>query len=258
MIVRKKTMAFLLSDYKKLLEFLKQKGYSFGPVKTYYEGVIPPFIFLRHDVDRFSSRAVKMAQAEHNLNVSSTYYFRCDRKGVFPCKAIKKIAALGHEVGFHYETVARTKGDLSAAVKFFERELGSLRKIVDVKTVTAHGSPLSRHSNIGYGEELGTKRFGLLGEPMADMDFSRVFYITDTGGVFGSPNNLRDWSDGRNLRVATAPSELSKILIPQKEPMILLNSHPERWPSSMVGLLQAVGIDMGVILLKKIVRSLSR
>jgi len=251
-------MAFLLADYRRLLEALEKKGYSLGPVRTYYEGVLPPFVFLRHDVDRLPGRAVKMAQAEHDLSVSSTYYFRCDRKGVFPCKTIKKIAALGHEVGFHYETVARTKGDLSAAVKLFEREVERLRKIADVKTVTAHGSPLSRHSNTGYSEELGIKRFGLLGEPMADMDFSRVFYITDTGGVFGSPDNLRDWSDGKNLRVATAPSELSNILVPQKEPMILLNSHPERWPSGMVGFLQAIGIDMGVILLKKIVRSLRR
>jgi len=251
-------MAFLLSDYKKLLEFLKKKGYSFGPVKTYYEGVIPPFIFLRHDVDRFSSRAVKMAQAEHDLNVSSTYYFRCGRKGAFPSGSIKKIAALGHEIGFHYETMVREKGDLSASLKLFGHELEGLRKIADVKTVSAHGSPLSRYYNADIRKRLPLKRFSLVGEPMVDMDFSKILYVTDTGGTFGSQHNLRDRSVGRNFKIPSSPFSLGEMLVPEKKPMILLSCHPERWPCGGVGLLQAAGMDMGAIVLKKIVRSLRR
>jgi hypothetical protein len=152
--------------------------------------------------------------------------------------------------------MAHNTGNLSAAFRCFKCELEGLRKIADVKTIAAHGSPLSKHSNMGYTQRLELKQFGLLGEPMVDMDFSRMIYVTDTGGIFGSSNNLRDWSDGKNLLTPMAPSGLAQMLTPQKEPMVLLNCHPERWASNRLEFVQATGFDIAVILLKKIIRSI--
>ena len=101
---------------------------------------------------------------------------------------------------------------------------------------------------------LDLKKLGLLGEPSLDMDFSSTLYITDSGGIFGGTNNLRDKVDGKNLFKPTHPKDLGKIFNPQKEPMILLSTHPERWPDGFIGLVQASIIDWGVNLAKRIIR----
>ena len=237
------SVAFLLRDYVELLLALQNKGYSLGPVKDYFLGYTPPFIFLRHDVDRFSARALNMATAERCIGVTSTYYFRSGSGGEFPCEHIMSIASMGHEIGFHYESVTRDRGDRGYAVELFEKDLASLRRIADVKTVAAHGSPLSKFCSMGYSATMDLERLELLGEPGVGFDFSKVLYVTDTGGVFGSSNNLRDWSNGRNLGKPVTPWELGVMLRPRSEPSVLVNSHPERWPSSRAGLIQARLMD---------------
>ena len=243
-------MAFLLSEYAKLLEVLKKEGYSLEPVKTYYESPISPCIYLRHDVDRFPSRAERMSEIENQLGISSTYYFRCDIEGVFPTKSIKRVAELGHEVGYHYETMARHKGDMEKAAEAFKRELTALKTLADVKTVSAHGSPLSKYSNVKYSEKIDLKELCILGESTIDYDFSKVLYVTDTGGIFGSPFNLRDWAKGKNLNTSTKCHELIRILKPKVEPLVLLNTHPERWPESFLTYLHAESMDLLINMIK--------
>lgn len=247
-------MAFPLSAYVDLLHRLREKGYSLGPISRYFEGFRPPFVFLRHDVDRLSSRAVHMARGEQNMGVKATYYFRCDGRTRFPEEEIRFVADMGHEVGFHYETVVRMKADPDRVIGRFTEELAALRRITTVKTVTAHGSPLAKLSNVGYTKTLDLGEFGLVGDPAVNIDFSKVLYVTDSGGVYGSPNNLRDWSEGKNLRRPTPPKELAKALDPRQEPLVVLSSHPERWPIGFVGLMQARATDFAVNVLKRLVK----
>lgn len=251
-------MAFPLSAYLNLLHELCEKGYHLGPISKYFEGSTPPFVFLRHDVDRLPFRAVNMAAAENALGAASTYYFRCDAAMRFPEQSIRRIASLGHEVGFHYETVVRMRAEPGRVIQQFTQELAALRKIATVKTVTAHGSPLAKLSNVGYTKTLDLAEFGLIGDPAAGIDFSRVLYVTDTGGTYGSRDNLRDWSEGKNLRQPVSPQELAKQLDAQQEPLVVLSSHPERWPMSLAGLLQARMTDGLINMLKHAVNSRRR
>jgi len=57
-------------------------------------------IILRHDVDRAVVRALDMAQLEHEYDITSTYYFR-HTEDVFRPEIMRKIADMGHEIGFH-------------------------------------------------------------------------------------------------------------------------------------------------------------
>lgn len=243
-------MAFPLSDYLGMLSALAGAGYHFGPVRRYWESWAPPFIFLRHDVDRFVNRAVRMAEAEHDAGFSSTYYFRCRPTGRFPEEAIRKTASLGHEVGYHYEVFTRAKGNEELALRLFREELASLRAIAEVVTVAAHGSPLSLYSNMHLTNFLDLTALGLLGEPQVHMDFSRMLYVTDTGGVFGSPNNRRDWSDGKNLRTPTAPQLLPEVIHPETEASVLISTHPERWPEGHAAVILQRALDWGANTLK--------
>lgn len=247
-------MAFPLSAYINLLHDLREKGYRLGPIGEYFEGVAAPFIFLRHDVDRFSSRAVHMARGEQVMGVKATYYFRCDDRLRFPEENIRFVAEMGHEVGFHYETVVRMNAEPDRVMERFAQELAALREIAAVKTVTAHGSPLAKLSNVGYTKMLDLAKFGLVGDPAVNIDFSRVLYVTDSGGVYGSSNNLRDWSAGKNLRRPTPPRELAEALDPVGEPLVVLSSHPERWPIGFVGVMQARATDLAVNMLKRLVK----
>ncbi len=51
-----------------------------------------------------------MAHLEHDLGVAGTYSFRAT-PGVWDAGAMDNIAALGHELGYHYEDPAIAKGD---------------------------------------------------------------------------------------------------------------------------------------------------
>ncbi|WP_269849870.1 hypothetical protein [Methanosarcina horonobensis] len=68
------------------------------------------FVLLRHDVDRMPGRALATAQIEHELGIKATYYFRTS-ENVFKPDIIRQIRDMGHEIGYHYETLSEAKGD---------------------------------------------------------------------------------------------------------------------------------------------------
>src|SRR4029077_6277419 len=63
-----------------------------------------PRLLLRHDVDQHPASALRMAAIERELGVLSTWYFRWRTANP---RVIEAIAAEGHAVGLHYETLTR-------------------------------------------------------------------------------------------------------------------------------------------------------
>ena len=107
------------------------------------------------------------------------------------------------------------------------------------------------HANAGLAAQFDLRRLGILGDAGEHMDFSRLLYITDTGGIYGSPANVRDRVKGRNWMTPTPPRELAERLHPKMEPLVLLSSHPERWPARRVEVLVQSGLDTVVNGLKR-------
>lgn len=66
-------------------------------------------VILRHDVDARPQNSLKLAYLEHSLGIHGTYYFRMPN--TFHVSIIREIAALGHEIGYHYETMATVGND---------------------------------------------------------------------------------------------------------------------------------------------------
>jgi hypothetical protein len=58
--------------------------------------------------------SVVLARVEAALNIFSTYYFRTV-PSVFNERAIREIAELGHEIGYHYEDLDHADGNLERA-----------------------------------------------------------------------------------------------------------------------------------------------
>jgi len=194
---------FTLTVYENLLSELKKAEYKFATFVDFMEKKPKEgkLIILRHDVDKSPRKALEMAEMEKRLGVRGTYYFRI-KEDVFSEDEIKKIAAMGHEIGYHYEDLDAARGDVGAALALFKRNLERLREIFPVKTICMHGSPMSKYDNRNIWDERSYREFGIIGEPYFDIDFNEVMYLTDTGRMWdGWGVSIRDKVRGEGLEV---------------------------------------------------------
>jgi hypothetical protein len=170
-----------------------------------------------------------MARIESELGIKSTYYFRA-RSSTFKPAIIEEIADLGHEIGYHYENLSDTAGDMEDAIRDFERNLMRFRALVPIRTICMHGSPLSKWDNRELWKEFDYKAFGLIGEPYLSIDYTTVVYVSDTGRTWKEDLfNVRDKvRSSFKLEIKTTP-DLIKIFKSKKYKSFHILSHPERW-----------------------------
>lgn len=203
-------MDFTLNTLKIFLNSLYNNGYRFAVVSDYLKACknITKQIILRHDVDARPQNAFHLARIEHSLGIRGTYYFRTVPAS-YDEAVIREIAGLGHEIGYHYETLAQIVNRLSVisdrwdgmdkenildnAYQMFIENLEKLRNIVPVETICMHGSPLSRFDNREIWKKNDYRELGIIGEASMDIDFSKVAYYTDTGRRWdGADVSIRD------------------------------------------------------------------
>lgn len=185
-------MDFNLKTYHSLLEAFQNQDYAFLSFAEFLQHPTDKAVILRHDVEKRYRNALGIARLQHAKGIRGTYYFRI-LNGKLQRDIIKEIAALGHEIGYHYDDLSHCKGDHEAAIQRFERHLTMLREIAPVKTICMEGAPLSKHDNRDLWKIYDYRDYGIIGEPYLDLDFSRVFYLTDTGRRWdGGTVSLRD------------------------------------------------------------------
>ena len=105
------TAAAMTFDGEGYASFLRQalaKGYSVGPLCEALDAP-PRHLVLRHDVDYSLDRALAMAEIEHEAGVRSTYFVMLASafyNALSPRSRslMAKIAALGHEIGLHWDS----------------------------------------------------------------------------------------------------------------------------------------------------------
>jgi hypothetical protein len=210
---------FTLNSYTTLIKALLSKGFLFKTFAEYLEKPGNMTIVLRHDVDRFPENSLVFATIQTNIGLKGTYYFRATPES-WNEAIIRKIAAMGHEVGYHYEDLSfawaklkaqgtgrRAQGEeleklvVDIGIESFERNLEKLRKIVPVKTICMHGSPMSRWDSRLLWKYYDYRDFGIIGEPYFDIDFNEVLYLTDTGRRWdGDLVSIRDKAQGTGHR----------------------------------------------------------
>ncbi len=187
-------------------------------------------ISFRHDVDRKPEKSLKMAQLEHEYGVKATYYFRMKPES-YNEKIIREIIALGHEIGYHYESLCDTNGDFALGLEDFKENLAKLRELYPVTKIAMHGRPTSPYDSRDLWKKYDYHELGIEYEPYFDTDYNEVLYITDAGRAWG------DDSINRRDRVSTKYyfdlTSLDKILmaLEKKElpDKIIMNIHPEHW-----------------------------
>jgi hypothetical protein len=187
---------FSLNTYISLIEKMGKQGYSFKTFTDFIDKPQGKKVVLRHDVDIRKENSLEFARIQYKMGIVGTYYFRIVPQS-FDEKVIEEITGLGHEIGYHYETMdtvckkikdksKKTKAidyDLliDSAYEEFCRNLEIFRKIVPVITICMHGSPLSKYDNRAIWEKYDYKKLGIIADPYFDVDFDDVLYLTDTG-----------------------------------------------------------------------------
>lgn len=238
-------MDFTLAKYTELLQGLKAGGYRFLTFEQYCsdKAVLGDdrFVILRHDVDLKSENSLATAKIEHSLGIQASYYFRVVKQSNKP-EIIKAIAGLGHEIGYHYEDMSLCEGDAEKAMDHFKSQLDYFRQYYPVKTICMHGAPRSKYDGRDLWKHFDYHDLGIMGEPYFDVDFAKVFYLTDTGRRWDGFNvSVRDkvpvyqdeWIRQGLVYHSTADilHALQNDELPER---LMMTTHPQRWIDNRV------------------------
>jgi hypothetical protein len=226
---------FTINTYEQLLKIIREQGFQPLPFKDYFGNPSPPakFIILRHDVDERPGNALRMAKIEHEMGICATYYFRIVKISNNP-SIIRQIAALGHEIGYHYEDFSACHGDMKEAIEMFRKHLEYFRTFYPVKTVCMHGSSMSGYDNRELWKKYSLSDFGLIGEPYLSVDYSKVFYLTDTGRCWdGGKYSVRDFVDIRyDISFHSSKNIMEGAITNRLPDRVILQSHT-LWTNSV-------------------------
>jgi hypothetical protein len=231
-------MDFTLKTYRNLLQTLIKQGYTFQTYAQFITAPAPKAIILRHDVDNLKQNSLTFAKIQAQHNVKGTYYFRTIPQS-YDEQVIKEMASLGHEIGYHYETMDTSRGNVDKAYDEFCTNLQTFRKIVPVTTICMHGSPMSKYDNRDIWKKYDYRQIGLIAEPYFDTNFNQIFYLTDTGRRWdGEKVSIRDKAMKGSEATNPAFTKLhfkttfdiieaaNQNLLPSQ---IMFTFHPQRW-----------------------------
>ena len=252
---------FTFFKYRRLCDSVKALG---RPTLTFDQFCqrpkdTSPVVVLRHDVDRCFAKALDMARFEARRGLRATYFVRMI-PALFQPHKIRELYRLGHEVGYHYEVLTKARGDRALALALFEKELASLRQVVPVHSASMHGSPLSPWNNLAIWQESEIGRFGLMLEASLTVDYTGVYYFTDTGRSWNADRfNIRDRVNSpQPLRPVHTTDELIDFLEAEPSLSMVINTHPNRWARTRLDHCAGYALDQAANLAKWIMSEICR
>lgn len=226
---------FTIYAYKELLDTLISAGYEFKTFRDYLKNPLEKVVILRHDVDKKPGNSLRFAEIEHEKGLKASYYFRIVPESLHVDKLLA-IKELGHEIGYHYEDMDPAKGDPEKAIKSFEENLQKLRNLAQIDTICMHGSPLSKYDNKDLWQHYDYRSYGIIGEPYFDIDYSELFYITDTGRKWNNRDaSIRDKVESPfEIEVKSTQHFIEQIKTGKMPDQVMINTHPQRWNDELV------------------------
>ncbi len=177
----------------------------------------------------------------------------------FRKECIKTIYQLNHEVGYHYEVLNESGGDIQKAIDLFSKHLAEFRSFVPIDTICQHGGFLGEDTASSFkGLFITTwkiingkmkldsfrsndiwsyakmKNFGLLGEAYLSLDFNKILYLSDTGLRWdGYKNRVLDVVDTDYYKekqlIARKTDDLLQLIKAGKYEKMNLLMHPANW-----------------------------
>lgn len=226
-------MDWTLAKYNELCAALVQAGYQGIGMSDYMTAPnrAEKIVLLRHDVDSRPAHSLKMGEIENQHGLKATYFYRTV-KSAFDPSVLKKMHALGHEVGYHYETLAQANGNIGNAISLFEQELARMRQFAPITSVSMHGSPLHPYDNRDIWQHTTPDKFNLCGEVYLSIDYTNLTYLSDTGRTWHPTRyNVRDHTTVPPHYFVETTDDLISLIRTTEIPRLCLLTHPERWQS---------------------------
>jgi hypothetical protein len=216
-------------EYGRLLKAALGAGYKLVTLEDFLDGAggPGPLLILRHDVDQHPASALTMSEAEVELGVRSTWYFRW--RTAEP-SVIRELRRRGGEIGLHYETLSRQalRGSIGEAGSLEERlsaararlreEIATFTELFgSIRSVAAHGD--TRVPGVRNGDLLRDETWSDYGIDYDANDAMRrhrlAAWLTDRSSAEGG------WSD-----------DLDPFsLVREGQTPILCLTHPNNWVS---------------------------
>jgi hypothetical protein len=220
---------FTFDAYGNILDELLAMGYKTLCVRALAsETPDEPWILMRHDVEWGGKRALAFARMERDRGIVATYYFHGPhRRKVFDTAVMKSIAEMGHEIGYHYETLDLTGGDFQKAEELFAEQLEAFRQNgIPIDTVCMHGNPrikkegYSRNADL-FKDRLSVLRdeYDLLGEAYYLSGPDNPSYVSDVGIRFS-----QGWGESSTGFIET--------LRRNRPEQVYFLTHPDYWSRS--------------------------
>ncbi len=266
---------FTLKKYKVLLGTLISKGYTFRTFEEIMTKDPVKSVTIRHDVDKYPMKALKMAEIEKKMGVCSSYHFRIVGRLKTP-EIYRKIIEMGHEIAYHYEdltmasrnskTISFNNEIFNNAYVSFRKNLSYLRELYPVKVISMHGDPIHALDNRILWDHFNYRNDGILCEVYLDIDYSKVLYITDTGRSWNTSSaNIRDKVSSGSGSTASEPldvkynfratNDIIKAILSERLPyQIIINIHPQRWAADPVHWLEELILQNIKNLIKPLLR----
>jgi len=261
-------MDFTYQRYTNLLITLLNAGYQFLPVRDMSDLTQPnptqpdpqtKLIYLRHDVDLRPANSLQCATIEYKMGIKATYYFRAVPES-YDEDIIRQIAAMGHEIGYHYESLTTCNGDIDKAYEDFTSNLDNFRKITKITTISMHGSPRSKFDSKDIWTKYDYHPLDLTIEPYLDSDWSKIFYLTDTGRRWdGYKVSVRDripiYQEQWHKEGKTYHSTIDIIAAAQRGTLpyrIMMTTHPQRWNDKLTDSLKELILQNAKNIVKRL------
>lgn len=194
---------FTISGYLALIQNLVEHGYRIASFKD-----LAPTghqLILRHDLDMSIDAAISVAETEHYLGVSATYFvlLRSEMYNPFSQRgrsALLRIAALGHEIGLHLDA-SLYEDSVEALNAAAQSECSALEAIINqpVGVISFHRPAPSLR---GLDRKIAGRRHTY--EPAF---FSDIGYCSDSRGGWhhGHPLDHEAVTGGKSLQLLTHP-----------------------------------------------------
>ncbi len=198
---------FSLDEYAGLIARLGDAGYRFAPAGSMRSDEPMRTLYLRHDVDLHLLHVDRMAELEASLGLSATYYVALTQpyNVLSPenVKILRRLVALGHELGLHYDLVCYPT-DPDAALEHLEWEVSVLARVSDtaVRSICMHQPHTGLENLFAIG--------GRWLNPHDPRLARGLLYVSDS---------CRAWRD----------DSLLSCLGDEPPARVMLNTHPELW-----------------------------
>jgi hypothetical protein len=193
---------FTLANYRRLIEQLKARWRILPLCEAVAEPARPEVLILRHDIDISPTLALPMAEIENAAGIQSTYFVALHLSYNLHqpknADAVRAIARMGHEIGFHYDSNLYPDGEGSPEPKLalLDRHIQILQEICSrrVVSVARHNPSLAKE---GDPFKTAVKYHNAYDERL----LQNALYISDSCGAWRAGGLSPCWREPRPARI---------------------------------------------------------